>query len=199
MVQLINTAADRGDSLGGIFEVIALGVPIGLGSYIQWDKRLNGRLAQAVMSIQAIKGVEIGSGVSMARCFGSEIMDEIFRKKQGAENKTQTGMGNFHRGSNHAGGIEGGVTNGLPIIVRAAMKPIPTLKKPLHSVDIITRKPVEAAYERSDTCAVPAASVIGEAMVALVLADAMLEKFGGDHMNETKKNFTSYIKHVLSF
>ncbi|BCB96650.1 chorismate synthase [Dissulfurispira thermophila] len=188
MMELIDTAANNGDTLGGVFEVIATGIPLGLGSHIQWDKRLDGRLAQALMGIQAIKGVEIGKGFEMAERTGSEVMDEIFYNGS-----------RFYRETNHAGGIEGGITNGMPVVIRAAMKPIPTLRKPLQSVDIITKKPFEAAYERSDTCAVPAAAVIGEAMTAIVIADAFLEKFGGDSMEETKRNFDAYAEYLKSF
>jgi len=188
MVQLIDKALKEGNSLGGIFEVFAAGIPVGLGSHIQWDQRLDGKLAQALMSIQAIKGVEIGMGFEMSKKSGSEVMDEIFYKSS-----------EFYRKTNNAGGIEGGMTNGMPIIIRAAMKPIPTLRKPLHSVDINTKKPIKAAYERSDICAVPAAGVVGEAMTALVIADAFLEKFGGDSMVEVKRNYTSYLKYLSKF
>jgi len=187
MIKLIDAAIKKGDSLGGIFEVVITGAPVGLGSHIQWDKKLDGRLAQALMGIQAIKGVEVGAGFEMASGFGSEGMDEIF---YGSKQLRNNGPG-FYRKTNNAGGIEGGMSNGMPIVIRAAMKPIPTLKKPLRSVDIITKKPIEAAYERSDTCAVPAAGVVGEAMAALIIADALLEKFGGDSITETKNNFNS--------
>ena len=190
MIKLIDAAVKKGDSLGGIFEVVVTGVPVGLGSHIQWDRKLDGRLAQALMGIQAIKGVEIGTGFELASGFGSEGMDEIFYSAKQSRNN---GPG-FYRETNNAGGIEGGMSNGMPIVIRAAMKPIPTLKKPLRSVDIITKKPIEAAYERSDTCAVPAAGVVGEAMAALIIADALLEKFGGDSITETKNNFNSCIK-----
>lgn len=190
MAELIERTIKEGNSLGGIFEIFATGVPAGLGSHIQWDRKLDGRLAQALMSIQAIKGVEAGAGFEMAGRFGSEVMDEIFYEDA---NKV------FYRKTNNAGGIEGGISNGMPIILRAAMKPIPTLKKPLISVDLRTKEPFEAAYERSDTCAVPAASVVGEAMTALVLADAFLEKFGGDSMEETKRNYNSYIEYIENF
>jgi len=208
MIKHIDKAVKEGKSLGGIFEVFAIGVPIGLGSHIQWDRRLDGRLARALMSIQAIKGIEIGPGFEMSGKFGSEVMDEIFYSpphpplaKGGSRggNIHGRGMLGFYRKTNFAGGIEGGMTNGMPIILRAAMKPIPTQRKPLRSVDIITGKSVEAAYERSDVCAVPAAGVIGEAMVALTIADAFLEKFGGDNMAETKRNYDSYIKYVRKF
>ena len=196
MTGLIDGAVQKGDTLGGIFEVIVTGAPIGLGSHIQWDKRLDGRLAQALMGIQAIKGVEIGAGFETAKKSGSEVMDEIFYEK--AKGNRQEAIG-FYRETNHAGGIEGGMTNGMPIVIRAAMKPIPTLKKALRSVDIITKEPFEAAYERSDTCAVPAAAVIGEAMTALVISDALIEKFGGDSMEETKRNVAGYLEHLKNF
>lgn len=181
MVSLIDRAVKEGDSLGGIFEVFAVGVPVGLGSHVQWDRKLDGRLSQSVISIQAIKAVAIGLGFEAAGRFGSEVMDEIFYRKSG-----------FYRKTNNAGGIEGGMSNGMPIIISAAMKPIPTLRKPLMSVDIKTKKPFKAAYERSDTCAVPAAAVVAEAMTALVIADAFLEKFGGDSMKEVMRNYDSY-------
>lgn len=193
MIELINNAIEKGDSLGGIFEVFITGLPIGLGSYIQWDKRLNSRLSQALMGVQAIKGVEIGLGFSASSRFGSEVMDEIFyQKSEGISS-------GFYRNTNYAGGIEGGMSNGMPIIVRAAMKPIPTLRRPLRSIDIITKEPFEAAYERSDTCAVPAASVIAEAMVAIVIVDAFLEKFGGDCIEETKRNYKQYLQYLKDF
>jgi len=188
IISLIDKASKSGDSLGGQFLVFAAGVPLGLGSHIQWDRRLGGRLSQAITSIQAIKGVEIGSGFRVSEMMGSEAMDIIVYEK-----------GRFKRLTNHAGGLEGGMTNGMPITLRAAMKPIPTQRKPLRSVDIITKEPVEAIYERSDVCAVPAASVIGEAMVALVLTDAFLEKFGGDSILETKRNYQSYLEYIERF
>lgn len=188
IINRINTAMKKGDSLGGVFEVIVLGVPIGLGSYTQWDRRLNARLTYAVMGIQAIKGVEIGLGFEMSRRYGSEVMDEIFYDHS-----------RFYRKTNNAGGIEGGISNGMPIVIRAAMKPIPTLRSPLSSVDIITKKKFKATYERSDVCAVPAASVIGEAVTALVIADSFLEKFGGDSMEEIKRNYNGYLKQISRF
>lgn len=195
MTRLIDRAVRAGDSLGGVFEVFATGVPVGLGSHIQWDLKLDGMLAQAVMSIQAIKGVEIGLGFKMADAFGSHVMDEIFYSR--AENKSR-GM-KFYRKTNNAGGIEGGMSNGMPIIIRAAMKPIPTLRRPLMSVDIRTKKAFGAAYERSDVCAVPAAAVVAEAMTALVLADAFLRKFGGDSEKEVRRNYKSYVSYVNGF
>jgi len=204
MIRLIDRAIKEGNSLGGVFEVFVTRVPAGLGSHIQWDRKLDGKIAQAVMGIQAMKGVEIGLGFEMGRKFGSEVMDEILYAplnptlSKGVRRGGDVWAG-FSRRTNFAGGIEGGITNGMPIIVRAAMKPIPTQRKPLRSVDIITKKPSEAAYERSDICAVPAAGVIGEAMVALTIAAAFLEKFGGDSMTETRRNFASYMEYVRKF
>ncbi len=187
--KLIDEAKERGESLGGVFEVFAIGVPPGLGSHIQWDKRIDGKIAQAMMSIQAIKGVEIGLGFESARRFGSEVHDEIgWSEEKG-----------YFRYTNNLGGTEGGITNGMPIVVRCAMKPIPTLTKPLRSVDISTREGVRAGKERSDVVAVPAASVVGEAMLAIVLADALLEKLGGDFMEEVKERFKRYMEHVKAF
>ena len=188
MIQKIDEAKAKGDSLGGIFEVIVTNPPIGLGSYAQWDRRLNARLAMALMSIQAMKGVEIGMGFETARRFGSEVHDEIFY-----DAKERHG---FYRKTNRAGGIEGGVSNGEDIVLRTAMKPIATLYKPLKSVDLKTKEPFKATIERSDICTVPAASVIGEAVVAFEVASAMVEKFGGDSLNEMKHNFKGYMDYV---
>ena len=204
MVNLIDKAAKEGNSLGGIFEVFATGIPVGLGSHVQWDRKLDGRIAQAVMSIQAIKGVEIGLGFEMAKNFGSDVMDEIIYSKQpakrGARKHANAYAGrDFFRKTNNAGGIEGGISNGMPLVVRAAMKPIPTLRKPLMSVDIQTKKPSSAAYERSDVCAVPAAAVVAEAMTALVVADAFLEKFGGDSKDEIARNHSAYLSYLNTF
>src|SRR4030042_4120980 len=204
MVKLIDKAVREGNSLGGIFEVFVIGVPVGLGSHIQWDRRLDGRLAQALMSIQAIKGVEVGLGFEMSGRFGSEVMDEIFYAPSPSpsplEGKGRVGgPPGFYRKTNYAGGIEGGMQKGMPIILKAAMKPLPTQRKPLQSVDIITKETAKAAYERSDICAVPAAGVIGEAMVALTIADAFLEKFGGDSISEVKRNYDSYINYIKKF
>jgi len=186
---LIDKAREKGETLGGIIEVFALNVPPGLGSHIQWDRRLDGRIAQAMMSVQAIKGVEIGSGFQTGFLPGSEVMDEIgWREEKG-----------FFRYTNRLGGLEGGITNGEPIVVRVAMKPIPTLMSPLRSVDIETKEEVKAARERSDVTAVPAASVVAEAMLAIVLADALLEKLGGDFMEELKERFEIYKKYVKEF
>ena len=191
----------KGDTLGGIFEVMVLGAPVGLGSYSQWDRKLDAKLAFALMSIQAIKGVEIGAGFEMSRRYGSEVMDEIFYKgaRRGQVLNLTPQVSGFYRKTNNAGGIEGGMSNGMPIIIRAAMKPIPTLKTPLSSVDIISKKPFKAAYERSDVCAVPAASVIGEAVTAISIADSLLSKFGGDSMGEVKRNYKAYLKHCQNF
>ncbi|MGE5239663.1 MAG: chorismate synthase [Chloroflexota bacterium] len=183
MVKQIDEALQKGDSVGGVFDVITRGVPPALGSHIQWDTRLDGRLAHAVMSIQAIKGVEIGIGFDAAEKFGSDVMDEILYSE---------GRG-FYRETNNAGGIEGGTSNGMPLVIRAAMKPIPTLRKSLRSVEMHTKQPVDAAYERSDVCAVPAAAVIAEAMAALVVADAFIEKFGGDSLTETRRNYDGFM------
>lgn len=187
MKAIIDEAIERGDSVGGIFEVVARGVPIGLGSYSQWDRRLDARLACAVMSIQGIKGVEIGLGFNSAKLFGSEVHDELLEPQIDIEPSVV-----FMRRTNNAGGIEGGISNGMPIVVRAAMKPIATLRMPLRSIDLRTLKPAQSHFERADVCAVPAAAVVGEAMVAIVLADAVLEKFGGDSIGELKRNIKAY-------
>jgi chorismate synthase len=177
------------DTVGGIFEVRATGVPIGLGSFVQWDRKLDGRIAQAVMSMQAVKGVEIGGGFTTARLPGSEVQDVILPREQWGERPWQ-------HASNRAGGLEGGVTNGEDVIVRGALKPISTLPRGLPTVDLITAEHTNAFYERSDVCVVPAAGVIGEAMVSIVLADAAMEKFGGDHLREAKRNFDAYMKTI---
>ncbi|MCS7254172.1 MAG: chorismate synthase [Armatimonadota bacterium] len=187
MKRLIDEAAERGDSVGGVLEVIACGVPIGLGSYSQWDRRLDARLAYAVMSIQGIKGVEIGLGFASTRLFGSQVHDEFLEPQVDVEGSVA-----FARRTNNAGGIEGGISNGMPILVRAAMKPIATLRKPLQSVDLRTLKLTQAHVERADVCAVPAAAVVAEAMVAIVLADAVLEKFGGDSVEELERNIKAH-------
>lgn len=186
MINKIKEAKLKGDTLGGIFEVVVFNVPVGLGSFIQWDRKLNAKLAHSVMSIQAIKGVEIGAGFESARISGSKFHDEIFYKK---------GIG-FKRLSNNAGGIEGGMSNGENIVIRAAMKPISTLLKPLKSVCLITKKESKATYERSDVCAVASASIVAESAVAWTVLDAFLEKFGGDSIIEIKRNFNSYLKYV---
>jgi chorismate synthase len=191
----IDGARNSGDSLGGIFEIVVSGVPVGLGSHVQFDRKLNARLSMALISIQAIKGVEFGLGFEAATRPGSEVHDEICYR--GQEFKQST-IG-FYRKTNHAGGIEGGMSNGEDIVIRAAMKPIPTLYKPLRSVDIVTKEGFEATVERSDICAVPAASVVGEAVVAYEIANAMLDKFAGDSMEEMMKNYKSYLEYVRGF
>ena len=190
MKEAVDHAYRTGDTIGGIFEVVAHGVPPGLGSHIAWDTRLDGRLAQAIVSIQAVKGVEVGFAEDGAKSYGSTVQDTIHYDKTEQE---------FHRGSNRAGGLEGGITNGQDIVVRGLLKPISTLRRPLESVDLPTREPALAAYERSDVAVVPAAGVIGEAMVSLVLAQAFLEKFGGDSLLETRRNFDGYIAQVKRF
>jgi len=181
MIAAIQAAQHAGDSLGGVVEVRAWGVPVGLGSHAEWDQRLDGRLAQALMSIQAMKGVEIGLGFETAARRGSEVHDPIHYEG-----------GRFHRPSNRAGGIEGGITDGEAVVVRAAMKPIPTLARPLASVDLETKEAFVAQKERTDSCAVPAAGVVAEAAVAFVLADALLDKTGGDSMEEVRRNLDAY-------
>ncbi len=189
MVASIDAAKADGDTLGGIVEAIVEGVPVGLGSHVQWDRKLDGRIAQAVVSIQAFKGVEVGIGFEAAKLRGSKVHDEI---------KYDQDSG-FHRASNRAGGLEGGMTTGEPIVIRGVMKPISTLYKPLQSVDIDTKEAYTAQVERSDTCAVPAASVIMENVVAWEVADALLEKFGGDSLEETQRNVATYLEQVRSY
>src|SRR5215831_17713851 len=191
----VDQALRTGDSVGGVFEVVAHHVPPGLGTYAQWDERLDGMLAMAVMSLQAVKAVEIGSGVSSALSFGSTVHDEIAYSREQARG----GFTGFMRASNHAGGIEGGISNGEDILVRGYLKPISTLRRPLGSVDFETREPVKAAYERSDVCVVPAAGVAAEAMVALTLARCALEKFGGDSMAETLRNFEGFKEQLKKY
>jgi chorismate synthase len=185
-----------GDSVGGVVEVVATGVPVGIGSHVQWDRKLDARLAMAVMSIQAIKGVEIGSGFNVASSPGSCVHDEIFYDASRIADGAMTG---YFRITNRAGGIEGGMSNGENIIVRAAMKPIPTLYKPLRSVDIASKEPIEATVERSDVCAVPAAAVVAEAVVALELATLFLDKFGGDSICEIRRNYESYKAYLRDY
>ena len=190
MKVLVDQAYKTGDTIGGVFEVVAHNVPPGLGSHIAWDTRLDGKLAQAIVSLQAVKGVEIGFAAEGAASFGSKVQDTIQYDREGHR---------FTRGANRAGGLEGGITNGQDIIVRGLLKPISTLRRPLESVDLETRESALAAYERSDVCVIPAAGVAGEAMVALVLAGAVMEKFGGDSLMETKRNFVGYLEQVKSF
>src|SRR5580700_6404980 len=186
----VDAANKAGDTVGGVFEVVVHNVPVGLGSHAQWDEKLDGRLAQAVTSIQAVKGMEIGAGILAAGSYGSEVQDEISYDKSAHR---------FARSSNRAGGLEGGITNGEDVIVRGYLKPISTLRKPLGTADMVTKEPIQAAYERSDWCVVPAAGVAGEAMVALVLADAFLQKFGGDSLAEMRRNFEGYARQVEEF
>jgi chorismate synthase len=186
----VDAALKAGDTVGGVFEIVAHRVPVGLGSHAQWDEKLDGKLAQALMSVQAVKAVEIGSGVLAAGSYGSEVQDEISYDKQARR---------FRRASNRAGGLEGGITNGEDVVIRGYLKPISTLRKPLGTADMVTKEPVQAAYERSDWCVVPAGGVAGEAMVALVLAEAFLQKFGGDSLAETRRNFESYGRQIDEF
>jgi len=188
----VDRVLKTGDSVGGVFEVVARNVPPGFGTYAQWDERLDAQLAAAVMSLQAVKAVEIGAGVSAAASPGSAVHDEIGYRQD-------TAVAGFTRARNNAGGIEGGVSNGEEIRVRGYLKPISTLRRPLQSVDFATREPVKAAYERSDVCVVPAAGVAAEAMVALTLARCALEKFGGDSMTEILRNFKGYLEQLKSY
>ena len=184
MIETIDGAKERGDSVGGAFEVVAWGMPIGLGSFMHWDRRLDGQIAGAIMSIPAIKGVEIGEGFGVASLFGSQAQDQI---------RYDSSSG-WNRLSNRAGGTEGGMTNGQPLIVRVAVKPISTLTRPLTSVDFATKEESEAHVERADTCQVPAAGVVGEAMVTIVLAQNFLEKFAGDHLDQGRQSYHAYVK-----
>ncbi len=190
MLTELDKAIQEGNSLGGIVEIVATNLPIGLGSYVDYRKRLDGRLAQAIMSIPSVKGVGIGLGFKATQCFGSEVQDEIFYN---------SGEKKFYRQTNNAGGLEGGMTNGEPLVLRFGLKPIPTLRSPLKSVDIISKKEAGATVERADTCIVPAAGVVGEAVVAFELAKAMQEKFGGDSLEEMKRNYENCCKEVKKF
>jgi chorismate synthase len=186
----VDAALKAGNTVGGIFEIVAHNVPVGLGSHAQWDEKLDGRLAQALMSVQAVKAVEIGAGVAAAGSYGSEVQDEISYDKNARR---------FRRSTNRAGGLEGGITNGEHVVIRGYLKPISTLRQALHTADMVTKEPVEAAYERSDWCVVPAGAVAGEAMIALVLADAFLQKFGGDSLTEMRRNFDNYARQIEDF
>ena len=189
IIALIDQCKRQGDTLGGIVEVVATGLPPGLGSFVQWDRKLDGRLAHALLSLQAVKGVEVGLGFATARLPGSQVHDELgFDPLSG-----------FLRGSNNSGGTEGGMSTGEPLRVRVAFKPLSTLMRPLHSVDINTKEAVEATIERSDVCAIPAAAVIAESVVAFVLAQAFLEKFGGDSLAEIRRNYDGYMEQVRQF
>lgn len=190
MKEVVDQAYRTGDTVGGVFEVVAHGAPPGLGSHTSWDSRLDGRLAQAIVSIQAVKGVEIGRAAEGSAAFGSKVQDSIRYDRESRR---------FTRGANRAGGLEGGMTNGQDIVIRGMLKPISTLRRPLESVDFATRESSLAAYERSDVCVVPAAGVIGEAMTAIILAQAFLEKFGGDSLEETRRNFDGFVEQVKNF
>jgi chorismate synthase len=198
----VDAVLRNGDTVGGVFEVIAYNVPPGLGTYANWDERLDAKLAAAVMSIQAVKAVEIGDGVMGAASHGSAAQDEIGYARGDAQTSAEimrSKFTDFTRAGNHAGGVEGGISNGSEIIVRGHLKPISTLRRPLASVDFASREPVKAAYERSDVCAVPAAGVVGEAMVALTLAAAALEKFGGDSLVELRRNYEGYCEQLRNY
>jgi chorismate synthase len=186
----VDGALKGGNTVGGIFEIVAHNVPVGLGSHAQWDEKLDGRLAQALMSVQAVKAVEIGAGVSAAGSYGSEVQDEISYDRSARR---------FRRSTNRAGGLEGGITNGEDVVIRGYLKPISTLRQALQTADMVTKEPVSAAYERSDWCVVPAGAVAGEAMIALVLADAFLQKFGGDSLSEMRRNFDNYVRQIDEF
>ena len=190
MKAVVEEAIRTKDTCGGVFEVVVRGAPVGLGSHVSWDAKLDGRLAQAIVSMQAVKGVEIGSAALAAASPGSKVQDTIRYDREARE---------FARGSNRAGGLEGGITNGQDVVVRGYLKPISTLRQPLESVDLPTRESASAAYERSDVAVIPAAGVIGEAMVALTLAAAFLEKFGGDSLGEVRRNFDGYLRQVRSY
>jgi chorismate synthase len=201
MIALIEECKREGNTLGGIFEIVVLGLPPGLGSHTQWDRKLDGRLARALMSIQAMKGVEIGLGFEMARRRGSQVHDEIFfdPSKDVSEGTPRVVPTGFYRGSNNSGGTEGGMSNGAPLVARVAMKPISTLMSPLQSVDLRSKQPADASVERSDVCAAPAATVVGESVVAFEIARAFLEKFGGDSLREVRRNYENYLEQIKSY
>lgn len=197
MIARIDQLKKDGNTAGGIAEVVARGVPVGLGSHVSWDRKLDGRLARALLSIPAVKGMEIGPGFDNARRSGAEVHDEIEPAPRGSGgSNAHERAGNVRRRTNRAGGLEGGITTGEPVVLRVAMKPISTLMSPLATIDAATGEPATAAAERSDVTAVPAMAVIAEAMVALVLADAMVEKFGGDSLTEMRRNFDAYLSHI---
>ena len=187
MCREIDRAREKGDTLGGVFEVVITGVPIGLGSYVQWDRRMDAQLASAFMSIPGVKAVEIGKGIEASKKNGSAVHDEIFIREKSGKNSSR-----YYRKTNQAGGIEGGVTNGEEVVIRAYLKPIPTLINTLHSIDFATKKETKAIYQRSDICVVPAASVVGEAVAAWEIAAAFLDKFNGDSLLEIKENYKKY-------
>ena len=190
MIKLIDDTKQNGDSIGGVIELVVLGLPVGLGSHVNWDEKLDGKLAQALISIQAIKGVEFGGGFKSVKLRGSKVHDEIYYDQDSSK---------FHRLSNQAGGIEGGISNGEPLLIKIAMKPIPTLKNPLHSVDLNSKEVRFASKERSDVCAVPSASIVGEAVTAAVLARTFSKKFGGDSMQEITRNYQSYLDYLENY
>jgi len=196
MKTLVDRARESGDSVGGVVEVAVSGLPVGLGSHVHWDRKLDARIAMAVMSVQAIKGVEIGMGFESSARPGSLVHDEIYYD---SSRLSQGEFSGYYRKTNNAGGIEGGISNGEPVVVRAAMKPIPTLYTPLKSVDLSTHEPIEATVERSDVCAVPAATVVIEAVVAIEIANAFLEKFGGDSIAEIHSNYDGYLEYLKTF
>ena len=196
MISYIDNVKRNGDSVGGKFKIIATGVPPGLGSYVHWERKMDSRIAGAFLSIQAIKGVELGLGFLSSHTPGSKVHDEIFYKKGKTKTPYWPQTPRYYHGTNNAGGVEGGMSNGEPIVVSAVMKPIPTLHKPLRSVDIHTKKPYEAGIERTDVCAVPAASVVGESVLAFEIAKLFLEKFGGDSIQEIKSNYRSYLNRI---
>jgi chorismate synthase len=190
IIAAIDAAKAAGDTLGGTFEVVVQGLPVGLGSHVSWDRKLDGRIAQAMMSIQAMKGVEIGIGFDAARRPGSQVHDVIT-----SDANAERG-GGYKRASNRAGGLEGGMTTGAPLVARVAMKPLSTLMRPMQTVNLQTGEAGAAVTERSDVVALAAAGVVGEAMMAIVIADAMLEKFGGDSLNEMRRNFDGYLQYL---
>jgi chorismate synthase len=190
MIALIDETQNAGDTLGGVIEVVADAIPPGLGTHIQWDRKLDGLVAQALMSIPAVKAVEIGSGIEGSRLLGSQLHDPIYYDSDRRR---------FFHKTNRAGGLEGGLTNGEELRVRVYLKPIPTLSRPLSSIDVQSKMPFEAAVERGDTCVIPAAGVIAEAMLGMVVATAFLEKFGGDSMKEVESNFQSYMKLLAEY
>lgn len=192
MIQLIDAWREAGDSVGGVVELIVTGLPVGLGSYIQWDEKLDGKLAQSLISIQGMKGVEFGLGFAGAGLPGSQVHDQIYYR-------SEMRSGQFYRSTNRAGGLEGGMTNGEPLVIRVGMKPIPTLMNPLHSVDIESKEEIFASKERSDVCAVPAASIVTEAVVAITIAQALATKFGGDSLEEIHRNYEAYLDYVRQY
>ncbi len=207
----VDTALRTGDTIGGVFEVVVHGLPPGVGTHVNWDERMDGLLAQAVMSLQAVKAVELGRGVTAAESLGSAVHDAIGYVEQGTGDGKQGTAGGAHdeggarrftrfsRERNNAGGIEGGISNGEDVVVRGYLKPISTLRRPLASVNFETREPVKAAYERSDVCVVPAAGVAAEAMVALTIARLVMEKFGGDSLKELRRNFEGYAEQIRAY